>query len=195
MASTEPVNVPFFKKKRSRPTTARQRSASPPAASSNLSGPIASSSKTTVVLPTRKTGGNLLSAGTKRTASQRHADSLDDGDADGDERREGPGVNWGAAGSHIDAAREIIAGDEIEAVLAKRRREEAGEPDEPAPDDGFYRGQKAYATHIRKNQEVPKAMRTGPQRSTGNTIRTVTIVDYQPDVCKDYKGALLHMLC
>jgi len=29
-------------------------------------------------------------------------------------------------------------------------------------------------------------MRIGPQRST-STIRTVTIVDYQPDVCKDYK--------
>jgi len=29
-------------------------------------------------------------------------------------------------------------------------------------------------------------MRVGPQRST-STIRTVTIVDYQPDVCKDYK--------
>jgi len=29
-------------------------------------------------------------------------------------------------------------------------------------------------------------MRVGPQRNT-STIRTVTIVDYQPDVCKDYK--------
>jgi len=30
-------------------------------------------------------------------------------------------------------------------------------------------------------------MRTGPVRSNNSTIRTVTIVDYQPDVCKDYK--------
>ncbi|KAL0575685.1 RNA-splicing factor [Marasmius crinis-equi] len=30
-------------------------------------------------------------------------------------------------------------------------------------------------------------MRVGPQRSNNSTIRTVTIVDYQPDVCKDYK--------
>ncbi|KIP06535.1 hypothetical protein PHLGIDRAFT_30457 [Phlebiopsis gigantea 11061_1 CR5-6] len=30
-------------------------------------------------------------------------------------------------------------------------------------------------------------MRVGPQRASGSTIRTVTIVDYQPDVCKDYK--------
>ncbi|KAI0029878.1 hypothetical protein K488DRAFT_55393 [Vararia minispora EC-137] len=180
MSSVEPANVPFFKKKRSRPTTARQRSASPEAPST--SGPIASSSKSTVVLPTRKAGGNLLSTGTKRTASQRQ-----EGDASEDEgRRDGPSVNWGAAGSHVDAAREILDGDEAEAVLAKRRRAETSGP-EPTADDGFYHGQKAYMTHIRKNQEVPKAMRTGPQRSSTSTIRTVTIVDYQPDVCKDYK--------
>ena len=62
------------------------------------------------------------------------------------------------------------------------------EDEEEVPDDGLYRGQKAYKSHIRKNQEVPKAMRVGPQRSNNSTIRTVTIVDYQPDVCKDYKG-------
>ncbi|KAJ7490073.1 hypothetical protein B0H11DRAFT_2403744 [Mycena galericulata] len=45
-----------------------------------------------------------------------------------------------------------------------------------------------YHSHLKKSPEVPKAMRVGPhdQRST-STIRTVTIVDYQPDVCKDYK--------
>jgi RING finger protein 113A len=180
MSSSQAVNVPFFKKKRSRPMTARQRSASPEAAS----GFTASSSKTTVVLPTRKTVGNLLTAGTKRTASQR-----EDVAEDEDTRREGISVNWGAAGSsHVDAAREILAGDEAEAVLAKRQRTEVGEP-ELLADDGMYHGQKAYTSHIRKNKEVPKAMRTGPQRASGSTIRTVTIVDYQPDVCKDYKGA------
>ena len=39
-----------------------------------------------------------------------------------------------------------------------------------------------------RDGEVPKAMRIGPQRGS-STIKTVTIVDYQPDVCKDYKGA------
>jgi RING finger protein 113A len=54
----------------------------------------------------------------------------------------------------------------------------------------LYRGQKGYTNHLKKRQEVPKAMRVGPQRNT-STIRTVTIVDYQPDVCKDYKGEFL----
>lgn len=75
-------------------------------------------------------------------------------------------------------------------MLAKKMKRDVGDgEDEEGPDDGMYRGQKAYKTHIKKSQEVPKAMRTGPQRNNNSTIRTVTITDYQPDVCKDYKGA------
>ena len=165
--------VPFFKKKgRSRPTTTRQRSPSPDRAATSQ-----------VVLPTRKAAGNLLSAGTKRTATQR-----DDGE---EPKRDGPDVKWSAAGSHTDAALEIIAGDEVELLMAKRQKKVDRDEDEDIPDDGQYHGQSAYRTHLKKNKEVPKAMRVGPQRST-NTIRTVTIVDYQPDVCKDYKGSFHH---
>ncbi|KAI0318894.1 hypothetical protein OF83DRAFT_1163254 [Amylostereum chailletii] len=140
-----------------------------------------------VVLPTRKTTNNLLSAGTKRTSSQRRADGdLDDEDDEG-RRREGPSINWGVGGSHITAAQDIIDGDEAEAMLAHRTRKDVGSDEDDGPNDGQYHGQKAYKTHIKKSQEVPKAMRTGPQRSNNSTIRTVTIVDYQPDVCKDYK--------
>jgi RING finger protein 113A len=128
----------------------------------------------------------LLSAGSKRTTSQR--DDLE-GD-DQDTVKDGPDIKWTASGSHMNTALEIIAGDEAEELLAKRARkalQETGNEDVEGPDDGLYRGQQAYKTHLKKNKEIPKAMRQGPQRST-NTIRTVTIVDYQPDVCKDYKG-------
>ncbi|KAI1795511.1 hypothetical protein LXA43DRAFT_723805 [Ganoderma leucocontextum] len=181
MADTENLTVPFFKKKgRGRPTTSRKRSASPPATA--MTAPVASSSKSEVVLPSRKAAANLLSAGTKRTASQRQDDD------DQEDTREGPDVKWTAAGSHVNAALEILQGDEAAELLAKRRKfEKKDEEEEEVPDDGLYRGQKAYTSHIRKNKEVPKAMRVGPQRSNNSTIRTVTIVDYQPDVCKDYK--------
>lgn len=190
MSPTDEIKVPFFKKGKSRPTTARKRSASPPSSSSVLAVLASSATKTEVVLPARKTIGNILSAGTKRTAAQRRQDemTLDDGDCDST-AREGPDVKWTSAGSHIHTAMEIIAGDEAEEMASKRQRKEKEEQngsDDDAPDDGLYRGQNAYRSHIKKNQEVPKAMRVGPQRST-STIRTVTIVDYQPDVCKDYK--------
>ncbi|KAI0683148.1 hypothetical protein BC835DRAFT_1296953 [Cytidiella melzeri] len=182
--STEELNVPFFKKKgKSRPTTTRKRSVSPPAATATtLSVPSTSQ----VVLPSRKATTNLLSAGTKRTASQRAKDGADD--SDDEKERDGPDVKWTSAGSHINAALEIIEGDEAEEMLAKKRRK-AGSDDEEGegPDDGMYRGQKGYQQHIKKSKEIPKAMRVGPQRASGSTIRTVTIVDYQPDVCKDYK--------
>ncbi|KAF8070802.1 hypothetical protein FPV67DRAFT_1488754 [Lyophyllum atratum] len=177
MASEAPLTVPFFKKKgKARPTTTRQRSPSP---KSNV---IQSTpTKSEVVLPTRKAAGNLLSAGTKRTAAQR--DQFDDDVAE----KEGPDVKWTASGSHTNAALEILAGDEAEELLAKRRKHETkDDEEEEIPDDGQYRGQSAYKSHLKKSTEVPKAMRVGPQRST-TTIRTVTIVDYQPDVCKDYK--------
>ena len=176
------VKVPFFKKKgKGRPTTSRKRSASPPA--NKVTVVVPSSSKSEVVLPSRKQAANLLSAGTKRTASQRQ-----EGEDDTEEpEHEGPDVKYTAAGSHVHAALEILAGDEAEELL-KKKQKKSDSDDEEGPDDGLYRGQKAYQKHLQKNKEVPKAMRVGPQRASGSTIRTVTIVDYQPDVCKDYKG-------
>ncbi|GLB37808.1 putative zinc finger C-x8-C-x5-C-x3-H type (and similar) [Lyophyllum shimeji] len=173
-----PVTVPFFKRKgKARPATTRQRSPSP---ESNVAH-SATTTKSEVVLPSKKGAVNLLSAGTKRTATQR--DDYDDPDAP---EKEGPDVKWTASGSHTREALEILAGDEAEEILAKRQKKAPGDDEEDIPDDGQYRGQSAYKSHLKKSTEVPKAMRVGPQRGT-STIRTVTIVDYQPDVCKDYK--------
>ena len=177
MADGKPA-IPFFKKGKSRPANNRRRDASD--ASGMDTGSSSVKAKSEVVLPSRKQGSNLLSAGTKRPRS--NVEELD-----GDDEREGPDVKWTAAGSHQHAAQEIIAGDEAEAILAKRTRKVEADDDD-RPNDGLYRGANAYKSHIKKSQEVPKAMRTGPQRNTSSTIRTVTIVDYQPDVCKDYKG-------
>lgn len=189
MADTQ-ASVPFFKKGKSRPTTSRrQRSESPPSNSVRLAGPSSSNHKSEVVLPTRKSGGNLLSAGTKRTTNQRD-DAGRLGDID-ESTRDGPDVKWSASGSHQQAAQDILAGDEAEELLERRNKKTRLNTDQVSDDetkDGMYHGQKAYKSHIKKNVEVPKNMRVGPQKST-STIRTVTIVDYQPDVCKDYKGA------
>ncbi|KAH9979016.1 hypothetical protein BGW80DRAFT_1435313 [Lactifluus volemus] len=163
---------------RARPITTRQRS---PVTDPDPV-PSASSSKSQVVLPSRKAVGNLLSAGTKRTSSQRHAN---EGETC---TRDGPGINWTSTGGHVNKALEILAGDEAEELLmAKRVRRDEVEEGDVLPDDGLYHGQKSYKSLIKKSQEVPKSMRTGPVRSNNSTIRTVTIVDYQPDVCKDYK--------
>ncbi|KAF9078053.1 hypothetical protein BDP27DRAFT_1207868 [Rhodocollybia butyracea] len=188
--STSQVNVPFFKKKGSRPTTSRKRSASPGTSSSSIAQSVPSaSSKSQVVLPGKKGGtSSLLSAGTKRKISEREYDYNNTDIVDTPTKDDGPDVKWSSAGSHLHTARDILAGDEAEEILAKRRKAEAVDDDiDDGPDDGLYKGQKGYKSHLQKNKEVPKAMRVGPQRNTSSTIRTVTIVDYQPDVCKDYK--------
>lgn len=207
MASTEQeVTVPFFKKKSrgGRPATARiKRSPSPPSTSTlaqtSLAGP--SATKSEVIFPSKKTSSNLLSAGTKRTRTDSGLDDENDrGTGErGESSRDGPDVKWTAEGSHRNAALAIIEGDEAEALTAAKRAKTsssagAGQDAEEGGgvDDGLYHGQKAYLTHVTKTREVPKAMRVGPQRggaggAGGSTIRTVTIMDYQPDVCKDYK--------
>ncbi|EJD02649.1 uncharacterized protein FOMMEDRAFT_167841, partial [Fomitiporia mediterranea MF3/22] len=186
MTDTQPA-VPFFKKGKSRPANHRRRDTSPSAANvmqSSAASEVNTATKSEVVLPSRKAGPNLLSAGTKRLKSQR-----DDGDFSDEEARNGPDVKWTASGSHQAAAQEILAGDEAEALAERRNKKTKlnGDEEENGLDDGLYHGQNAYKSHLKKNQEVPKAMRVGPQRNTSSTIRQVTIVDYQPDVCKDYK--------
>lgn len=172
-----------FIKKKSRPTNARKRSPSPSASPA----PAASSSSTTseVVLPTRKAVANPLVQGTKRSL------------ADRDRGAEGPDVHWKSAGSQARAEAGLeLALEEENHARSKRSKEDAGDD---VPDDGLYRGQTGYKDLIKIREDgVPKAMRVGPVRNT-STIRTVTVIDYQPDVCKDYKGAsyssyILHLL-
>ena len=58
----------------------------------------------------------------------------------------------------------------------------------PPPSEG-YTGQKNYQKFEEARRDVPtqnKYTQIGPIRAAAN-VRTVTVVDYQPDVCKDYK--------
>ncbi|PKI83552.1 N-terminal methionine N(alpha)-acetyltransferase NatE [Malassezia vespertilionis] len=55
-------------------------------------------------------------------------------------------------------------------------------------DDGKYRGMSSYSkyTEERDDGSSAKFKAKGPIRAPTN-VRTITVVDYQPDVCKDYK--------
>ncbi|KDQ07171.1 hypothetical protein BOTBODRAFT_39005 [Botryobasidium botryosum FD-172 SS1] len=75
---------------------------------------------------------------------------------------DGPDVQWQSAGSRAraEAGLELALAEEEEQAQSKRIK--------------------------KREDDIPKAMRVGPVRNT-STIRTVTVIDYQPDVCKDYK--------
>ncbi|MCJ1353774.1 MAG: RNA-splicing factor [Icmadophila ericetorum] len=51
--------------------------------------------------------------------------------------------------------------------------------------DGTYRGASNYQTFIQKNPNAPSKA-VGPVKAPTN-IRTITVTDFAPDVCKDYK--------
>ena len=57
--------------------------------------------------------------------------------------------------------------------------------DQPPGGDGTYKGQAAYTSFIQTNPDH-KAKTVGPVKASGN-VRTITVTDFAPDVCKDYK--------
>lgn len=58
-------------------------------------------------------------------------------------------------------------------------------PNEPQMPDGTYKGLANQSSFIQKNPNAP-ARTVGPIKAPTN-IRTITVMDYSPDVCKDYK--------
>ncbi|KAM5472389.1 RNA-splicing factor [Microsporum audouinii] len=56
---------------------------------------------------------------------------------------------------------------------------------EGAAGDGTYRGTSNYQSFIQKNPNAP-TKQVGPLKAATN-IRTITVTDFAPDVCKDYK--------
>ena len=54
--------------------------------------------------------------------------------------------------------------------------------------DGTYRGVSSYQSFLPKNpdRQTSKLTSVGPVKSSSN-VRTITVTDFAPDVCKDYK--------
>jgi len=67
-------------------------------------------------------------------------------------------------------------------LLGKRRNDDQ----DAAVPDGTYRGAAAYSNFIQKNPDAPQKKLAGPVKAPTN-VRTITITDFAPDVCKDYK--------
>ena len=58
-------------------------------------------------------------------------------------------------------------------------------PKPTEPTAGVYKGADSYQSFIQKNPNAPSKT-VGPMRAPAN-VRTITVTDYAPDVCKDYK--------
>eukprot|EP01132_Coremiostelium_polycephalum_P002053 gene2053-2531_t len=57
-------------------------------------------------------------------------------------------------------------------------------------DDGFYRGMNAYSNYLPTKSDTSfkgAGVKGGPTKATSSNYRMSAKIDYQPDVCKDYK--------
>jgi RING finger protein 113A len=70
-------------------------------------------------------------------------------------------------------------------LLGKTRAKPETGTAEPTPPDGNYKGTSKYSTFLTKSQNAPPKQ-VGPMKAPTN-VRTITITDFAPDVCKDYK--------
>jgi len=202
MADTEattsaapPPTVPFFKKKSksSGNTATKKRAASPDpsttAAAAAATTHTSSSSKydddddrgegPSVVRLAKKEVFNPLKQATSNKRRKQDNNIDDDNDSDYDlEEYSKPTVkysdrNVSLAIKQKDEEDKILSG---EAALAK-----SGEQTTEGPDDGLYKGKAAYASQLPTGSQ-----KFAPIKGPSSDIRTITLMDYQPDRCKDY---------
>ncbi|KAK6909588.1 pre-mRNA-splicing factor CWC24 [Kwoniella mangroviensis CBS 10435] len=171
--------VQFKKGPSRRPVQSRKRSASPTADSS------LPSSSTSVVRPEKKNISNPLVQGTKRRRDvngENHDEGLglDDLDYRADEGLTRRADELATRANDWDLEQD---GGEV----LKEKKLKLNEDGDLDVDDGLYRGSSNYLPTINKTRETLNAkMKTGPIKATSH-VRTITLMDYQPDVCKDYK--------
>lgn len=207
--------APIFKKKARGARELRKRSLSPSAAlDATDDGPSTSSAAKDeggVVQRKKAQGYNPLRQGTS-LASRKRAKLGDEPSSDSDEEEGKEGAlhhpmdralapvaqksaaaerhSWvgGLGGKMDDAARGAHAVETFRTSSGTGSTSTAGAGAAAQPDDGNYHGASAYASYVAPRDDGRSSMSksTGPIRQSAN-VRTVTVTDYQPDVCKDYK--------
>lgn len=164
------VAAPVFKK-RAKNTNFRKRPATPPPEDSNSDSDYTDDEQGVRIKRRKKEGVSVEGNGPKRStdlskSTAFEADRTTTISANDDATK---ASNW-----YTDAA--LAAKD----AGRKTTREETAAPEAT---DGTYQGTAKYSTFIQKH---PDARQVGPVKAPTN-IRTITVTDFAPDVCKDYK--------
>ena len=171
MADTASATTPVFKK-RAKNSNIRKRPATPPPEDSNSDESDYTDDEQGARIKRRKKEGvNITTEGAKRevvtskyTAFQ--ADRSTNISTNDDATK---ASNW-----YTDAALAAKDGSKTKPDT---------ETIVPEATDGTYQGTAKYSTFIQKN---PEKKQLGPQKAPTN-VRTITVTDFAPDVCKDYK--------
>jgi RING finger protein 113A len=190
--------VVTFKKAPRRPNQSRKRSASPTSDEAGPSNPSAAATSS-VIRPTKKSILNPLVQRTKRRRDpnelQEDGAGLDDFDYKADEGLTAKGDAFATRSTDYDLetaeggrpTTQKVKLNEVSSRSSTSGSRCKAKWQDGEIDDGLYRGAANYHKHLTKRTDVmDKKMTHGPIRATAN-VRTITLMDYQPDVCKDYK--------
>lgn len=172
--STPTATFSFIKKGKSRPNALRKRPAS--------DDDVAAATSEVIIAP-KKAALNHLVQGTGFTQKRRRAEAeiaagLESESDEGESFEVRHSATTERPRRRSSSPPPEVSGEEIK--QGKSSAAAKGGNVEAVVDDGMYHG-KAGAAH-----KLPKGF--GPIKGGPANVRTITLVDYQPDVCKDYKG-------
>jgi RING finger protein 113A len=179
-ADIESVTPVVTFKKRGKNANLRKRPATPPPASSDSEEYSSEDDIGRKVKRRRKGGLVVASSNTNKpsvqdlSATQYAADRSKNIESSHDATKQS---NWYDEGKEDDLSTRNL--------LGKTRSRPQEDRNEPKELDGKYKGAASYGNFIKKNTDVPDR-KFGPMKAATN-IRTITITDFAPDVCKDYK--------
>lgn len=165
----EPVATFFRKRKGAGKSNVRKRATSDD--DDNDDDDSRQSKKSAVIKVDKKASANPLVQGTgKRTKRNNTTVNQDDSSDNDDDDEHGVGVKFGDKGRNPESR---SASPDPKTTSTKPEQSKA---------DGLYHGAKSYSSQLPTG-----SARYGAIKGPAN-VRTITLVDYQPDVCKDYKG-------
>lgn len=165
MADTAEIPVMSFKK-RSTKATARKRAATPPPpASDSDSGFESSEDEQGRQVKRRKKNVGI----TASTSDQTRRQESSTGDSSVVVARQSNAENATMRSNWYDNEHD---------------KKHVKQPESETIADGTYKGTAAYSSFIQKNPD--RQDKVGPQKLNSN-VRSITVTDFAPDVCKDYK--------
>jgi RING finger protein 113A len=167
------VAAPTFKKRTNKASNLRKRPATPPPDQSASDSDYTSDEDGSRIKRRKTAGVKVTASGPQRTAdlsksTKYEADRSTNITANDDATKTS---NW-----YTEAA------NAAEAARATARAQNEAKLEEPS---GAYKGSANYSSFIQKNPDAA-SRQVGPIKAPTN-VRTITVTDFAPDVCKDYK--------
>ncbi|KNZ51692.1 hypothetical protein VP01_385g6 [Puccinia sorghi] len=133
------------------------------------------------------TGGKTRRTKVEQSGSSSEEEESEDSEGDGSTRRR-VGVAYQAQGSARQQAEESYQKSLLEKRELSEQARQAMDTELPLDPPPSASDPKLYLGTANSKYQLPKgSQKYGPIKGGPNNIKTITVVDYQPDVCKDYK--------